>query len=433
MSQPVARFGVISGMIETADNLARDYDISRTACDAYAARSHQRATAAWAAGKFDDELVPVAVPQKRGEPVIFARDEGIRGDATAESLGQLRPLEKDGVVTAGNASQQNDAGAACLIVAEDKLEELGLEPIAWFHSWAAAGCEPSRMGIGPVPASRKALEKAGLKVADMDVIEANEAFAAQALAVNKDLGWNPEIINVNGGAYVDESTMIDTWSTVGSCAQIGKRVHISGGVGIGGVLEPLQAGPVIIEDDCFIGARSEIVEGVIVEKGAVISMGVFIGQSTPIFDREKNTVSYGRVPAGSVVVAGSLPRDNGRYSINCAVIVNPGSVGCPGYRDVAPFPHRMETGTPDACYAILAGDGERWQVTFRHVPYDHDAMAALARQTERLEWASALATGWIRRGPIPTVARGARGMFRMHAVRTEAMGPRFRGDDMRNP
>lgn len=126
---------------------------------------------------------------------------------------------------------------------------------------------------------------------------------------------------VNIGAYVGKGTMVDTWATVGSCAQIGERVHLSGGVGIGGVLEPLQASPTIIEDDCFIGARSEIVEGVIVEKGAVISMGVFIGQSTPIYDRASGDISYGRVPAGAVVVAGSLPRDGGRYSLNCAVIV----------------------------------------------------------------------------------------------------------------
>ena len=126
---------------------------------------------------------------------------------------------------------------------------------------------------------------------------------------------------VNIGAYVGEGTMVDTWATVGSCAQIGKNVHLSGGVGIGGVLEPLQATPTIIEDNCFIGARSEVVEGVIVEQGAVLSMGVFIGQSTPIYDREKDSVSYGRVPAGSVVVAGSLPKDGGRYSLNCAVIV----------------------------------------------------------------------------------------------------------------
>jgi 2,3,4,5-tetrahydropyridine-2-carboxylate N-succinyltransferase len=126
---------------------------------------------------------------------------------------------------------------------------------------------------------------------------------------------------VNIGAYVDSGTMVDTWATVGSCAQIGRNVHLSGGVGIGGVLEPLQASPTIIEDNCFIGARSEIVEGVIVETGAVISMGVFIGQSTRIYDRERDQILHGRVPAGSVVVPGSLPSANGKYSLACAVIV----------------------------------------------------------------------------------------------------------------
>lgn len=126
---------------------------------------------------------------------------------------------------------------------------------------------------------------------------------------------------VNIGAYVDEGTMVDTWAAVGSCAQIGKNVHLSGGVGIGGVLEPMQANPTIIEDNCFIGARSEIVEGVIVEENSVISMGVYIGQSTPIYDRETDTVSYGRIPAGSVVVSGNLPKAGGKYSLYCAVIV----------------------------------------------------------------------------------------------------------------
>jgi len=126
---------------------------------------------------------------------------------------------------------------------------------------------------------------------------------------------------VNIGAYVGENTMVDTWATVGSCAQIGKNVHLSGGVGIGGVLEPLQAAPTIIEDDCFIGARSEVVEGVIVERGAVLSMGVFIGQSTRIYNRATGEISYGRVPAGAVVVPGSLPSADGRYSLACAVIV----------------------------------------------------------------------------------------------------------------
>ncbi len=126
---------------------------------------------------------------------------------------------------------------------------------------------------------------------------------------------------VNIGAYVDEGTMVDTWATVGSCAQIGKNVHLSGGVGIGGVLEPLQANPTIIEDNCFIGARSEVVEGVIVEENSVISMGVYIGQSTKIYDRATGEVSYGRIPAGSVVVSGNLPSADGKYSLYCAVIV----------------------------------------------------------------------------------------------------------------
>ena len=126
---------------------------------------------------------------------------------------------------------------------------------------------------------------------------------------------------VNIGAYVGSGTMVDTWATVGSCAQIGKNVHLSGGVGIGGVLEPVQAAPTIIEDDCFIGARSEVVEGVIVERGSVISMGVYLGQSTRIYDRASDTVSYGRIPAGSVVVSGNLPSADGKYSLYCAVIV----------------------------------------------------------------------------------------------------------------
>ncbi len=126
---------------------------------------------------------------------------------------------------------------------------------------------------------------------------------------------------VNIGAYVDEGTMVDTWATVGSCAQIGKNVHLSGGVGIGGVLEPLQAAPTIIEDDCFIGARSEVVEGVVVGRGSVLSMGVFIGQSTKIYNRASGEISYGKVPPGSVVVAGSLPADDGSHSLYCAVIV----------------------------------------------------------------------------------------------------------------
>ena len=202
MSQPIARFGVISGMIETAENLAKDYGISREACDAYAVRSHQNAARAWATSKFDDELVTVPVPQKKGDPVLFAHDEGYRADASMATLGALRALE-GGVVTAGNASQQNDAAAACLVVAEDKLDELGLTPIAWFHSWAAAGCDPSRMGIGPVPAVERLFARNGLGWDDMDVVELNEAFAPQVLAVLKGWGWSDddsrmEMLNVNG-------------------------------------------------------------------------------------------------------------------------------------------------------------------------------------------------------------------------------------------
>lgn len=186
-SQPEWRFGPISGMIETAENLAREYGISREAADAFAVRSHQRAAAAWESGIFDEEIVPVEVPQRRGDPLIFARDEGVRPDSTPESLARLRTLMPDGVVTAGNSSQQNDAAAACLVVAEERLESLGLEPIAWFEGWAAAGCEPSLMGIGPVPAVQKLFARTGVGFDDLDLIELNEAFAVQVLAVLS--GW----------------------------------------------------------------------------------------------------------------------------------------------------------------------------------------------------------------------------------------------------
>ena len=146
-----------------------------------------------------------------------------------------------------------------------------------------------------------------------------DAIVRRGAFVANDVVLMPSFVNI--GAYVDSGTMVDTWATVGSCAQIGKNVHLSGGVGIGGVLEPVQAGPTIIEDDCFIGARSEVVEGVVVEKGSVLSMGVYLGQSTRIYDRETEEVSYGRVPAGSVVVPGSLPSSDGKYSLYCAVIV----------------------------------------------------------------------------------------------------------------
>jgi 2,3,4,5-tetrahydropyridine-2,6-dicarboxylate N-succinyltransferase len=152
----------------------------------------------------------------------------------------------------------------------------------------------------------------GVRVVPPAVVRRGAFVASNAVLM-------PSYVNI--GAYVGEGTMVDTWATVGSCAQIGRNVHLSGGVGIGGVLEPLQANPTIIEDDCFIGARSEVVEGVIVEQGAVLSMGVYVGQSTRIYDRERDEVLYGRIPAGAVVVPGSLPAANGRYSLYCAVIV----------------------------------------------------------------------------------------------------------------
>jgi len=198
-SQPEERFGPISGMIETAENLAKECGINREDSDAFAVESHARASAAWEAGRFDDEVAPVEVPQRRGDPIRFERDEGFRSDASMESMGRLRPLMKDGVVTAGNASQQNDAAAACLVVAEDLLPTLNLDPMGWFVGWAAAGCHPATMGIGPVPAVEKLFARTGLGFDDMDLVELNEAFACQVLAVLKGWGWHdPERLNVNG-------------------------------------------------------------------------------------------------------------------------------------------------------------------------------------------------------------------------------------------
>lgn len=168
-----------------------------------------------------------------------------------------------------------------------------------------------------VPSKFSEMSQADFDAAGVRVVPPASARLGSFIAKNTVL--MPSYVNI--GAYVDEGTMVDTWATVGSCAQIGKNVHLSGGVGIGGVLEPLQASPTIIEDNCFIGARSEVVEGVIVEEGAVISMGVYIGQSTKIFNRETGEVTYGRIPAGSVVVSGNLPSKDGTYSLYCAVIV----------------------------------------------------------------------------------------------------------------
>jgi acetyl-CoA C-acetyltransferase len=160
--------------------------------------SHQRAAAAWADGKFAEELVPVNVPQRRGDPLVVDQDEGVRPDASMESMAALKPIE-GGVVTAGNASQQNDAAAACLVVAEDQLDELGLQPLGFLHGWAAAGCDPSRMGIGPVPAVERLFARTGLSWNDIDLVELNEAFAPQVLAVLKGWGWDErDKLNVNG-------------------------------------------------------------------------------------------------------------------------------------------------------------------------------------------------------------------------------------------
>ncbi|WP_201192551.1 acetyl-CoA C-acetyltransferase [Pseudomonas fluorescens] len=198
-SQPEWRFGRISGMIETAENLATTYGVSRESADEYALRSHQRAAQAWASGRFAQEVVPISVNQRKGDPKIISQDEGFRVDSNADTLAKLRVLISGGTVTAGNAAQQNDAAAACLVVAEDKLQELGLQPLAYLNGWAAAGCEPSVMGIGPVSAVQKLLGKTGLTLDQMDLVEINEAFACQVLAVLKGLNWNdPDKLNVNG-------------------------------------------------------------------------------------------------------------------------------------------------------------------------------------------------------------------------------------------
>lgn len=198
-SQPVERFGYISGMIETAENVAKLHGITREEADVFAARSQQNAAAAQRRGAFDDEIIPIEVPQRKGDAIIFAKDEGVRPDTTIETLAGLRPIMKGGTVTAGNAAQQNDAAAACLIVSEDKLDEYGLEPIAFLDSWTAVGCDPATMGLGPVPAVEKLFRRTGRSWNDIDLIELNEAFAAQALGVIR--GWGLESIdnlNVNG-------------------------------------------------------------------------------------------------------------------------------------------------------------------------------------------------------------------------------------------
>ena len=186
-------------MIETAENLATEYQISREEADEYAMRSQKRAAAAWKNGIFEEEIVPITVSQRRAEDIIFDKDEGVRPDVDMEKLARLRPIMKNGTVTAGNASQQNDAAAACLVVSEDLLESFNLEPIGYLAGWSAVGCHPSMMGIGPIGAVKKLFSKSDLSIDNMDLVELNEAFACQVLACLKGLEWNdPNRLNING-------------------------------------------------------------------------------------------------------------------------------------------------------------------------------------------------------------------------------------------
>jgi len=185
----------------TAENVAKQYSISRAEQDEFSAKSQQKAEAAQKAGRFKDEITPVLIPQRKGDPVAFASDEFIKNGTTADALGSLRPaFNKEGSVTAGNASGLNDGAAAVMVMSAARAAELGLKPLAKIKAFASSGVDPAIMGMGPVPASRKALEKAGWKPADLDLMEINEAFAAQACAVNKEMGWDTSKINVNGGA-----------------------------------------------------------------------------------------------------------------------------------------------------------------------------------------------------------------------------------------
>jgi acetyl-CoA C-acetyltransferase len=198
-ASPEERFGFISGMIETAENLARKHNISREEQDEFALASQQRAVAAWASGRFSEEVVPLTLEGRRGQRTLFEQDEGLRPDISIEDLRGMKPVQKGGTVTAGNACQQNDGAAACLVVAEDVLDDLGLEPVMFLKGWAVAGCEPNVMGIGPVPAVKKLFDKTGLGWTDIDLVELNEAFAVQVLAVMREWGWGDrERLNVNG-------------------------------------------------------------------------------------------------------------------------------------------------------------------------------------------------------------------------------------------
>jgi 2,3,4,5-tetrahydropyridine-2-carboxylate N-succinyltransferase len=234
-------------------------------------------------------------------------------------LGQASPVLKEAVLT---AIDMLDSGKAR--VAEKKSDKWIVNQ--WLKKAVLLyfGIEKSHLIEGghtnfydKVPLKFAGMSQADFEQAGVRIVP--EAIARKGAYIARDVVLMPSYVNI--GAYIDSGTLVDTWATVGSCVQVGKNVHLSGGVGLGGVLEPIQANPTIIEDNCFIGARSEIVEGVIVEEGAVISMGVYIGQSTRIYDRETDEVSYGRVPSGAVVVPGTLPSSTGNCSLYCAVIV----------------------------------------------------------------------------------------------------------------
>jgi acetyl-CoA C-acetyltransferase len=185
----------------TAENIVKKYNFTREAQDRFAAASQQKTEAAQKAGKFDEEIIPIEIPQRKGDPLVFNKDEYPRAGTTAESLSKLKPaFDKEGSVTAGNASGINDGAAMCIVMSERKAKELGLTPIARVAAYASAGVDPKIMGTGPIPATRRCLEKAKWKVEDLDLVEANEAFAAQAMSVDHDLGWDTSKVNVNGGA-----------------------------------------------------------------------------------------------------------------------------------------------------------------------------------------------------------------------------------------
>jgi len=245
-------------------------------------------------------------------------------DAAYEARAQLTPKSTPTDVRAAIESAVDLLDRGSLRVAERSEagwrvnEWLKKAVLLYFRIHENATVQSGGLGFfDKVPLKFSGWNDAQFSAAGMRVVP--PATVRRGAFIGSNVVLMPSYVNI--GAYVDTGTMVDTWATVGSCAQIGKNVHLSGGVGIGGVLEPLQANPTIIEDGCFIGARSEIVEGVIVEAGAVISMGVFIGQSTKIYDRERDEVLYGRVPTGAVVVPGSLPSQGGKYALACAVIV----------------------------------------------------------------------------------------------------------------